>query len=161
MLDRIFPQHLDKAYRGYQMALWIFGAIALMKLGLGLAHMFNADGGAQSVSRIPLDTYPAGAVQNVVAVFARMGLEQLLLGVIFVTVLVRYRAMVPLMFLVAVIGQLAVFALVAYKPLALAGPSGARTLHLVLAGLSIAGLVLSLMGPGYAAPTSGAGGRQP
>ena len=34
---------------------------------------------------------------------ARMGLEQLLLGLIFVVVLVRYRALIPLMYAVAVL----------------------------------------------------------
>jgi len=53
----------------------------------------------------------------VVAVFARMGLEQLLLDVLFVTVLLRYRAMVPLMYAVAVMGHVGVFALVSFKPL--------------------------------------------
>ena len=91
-----------------------------------------------------------------VAVFARMGLEQLLLDVLFVTVLLRYRAMVPLMYAVAVMGHVGVFALVSFKPLSLAGTSGARTVYLVLAVLSIVGLVLSLLGPGYATPKPGA-----
>ena len=35
------------------------------------------------------------------------------------------------------------------KPLALAGTSGASTVHLVIAVVSLAGLVLSLSGRGY------------
>jgi hypothetical protein len=48
-----------------------------MKLGIGLVHILRADGGAQSVSTIPLDTNPAGTAQNVIALFARMGLLSL------------------------------------------------------------------------------------
>jgi hypothetical protein len=123
-----------------------------MQVALGLGHIFNPDGGAQSVSHIPLDTYPAGAAQNVVAVFARMGLEQLLLGVLFVITLARYRAMIPLMYALAVMGKVGSFALASFKPLSLTATSGARPLHLVLLVLCIVGLVLSLLGPGYATP---------
>jgi len=150
---KVLPNRLDNNYRGYQLALWIFAVIALMKLAMGSVHIFNPTGGAQSVSHMPLETYPMGAVQNVVAVFARMGLEQQLLGVVFVIVLVRYRAMIPLMYAVAVIGNVGVLALGTFKPLSTATPSGARPLHLVLAGLSIVGLVLSLLGSGYAKTT--------
>jgi hypothetical protein len=51
-----------------------------------------------------------------VALFARMGLEQLLLGVLFVIVLVRYRAMIPLMYAVSVMGHVGQFALAPIKP---------------------------------------------
>lgn len=42
------------------------------------------------------------------------------------------------------------------KPLALAGISGAVTIHLVIAGIGIVGLLLSLWGRGYrtALPTA-------
>ncbi len=155
MIRRILPKRLENDYRGYKPALWIFAVISLMKVALGLGHIFNPDGGAQSVSHIPLDSYPTGAAQNVVAIFARMGLEQLLLGVLFVVVLVRYRAMVPLMYAVAVMSSVGGFALASFKPLSLAGPSGAGPLHLVLAGLSIVGLALSLLGSGYSRTTPG------
>lgn len=150
MLKRIFPPHLDNDYRGLRVAIWIFAVIAVMKLALGLGHIFRSDGGAQSVSHIPLDTYPAGAAQNVVAMFARMGLEQLLLAIIFVIVVVRYRSMIPLMFGVAVVGSLGARALALLKPLALASASGATILHQVLLVLGVAGLVLSLVGRRYA-----------
>ena len=159
MLSRILPQRLDNDYRGYKAAIWIFAIITLMKLGLGLVHIFSADGGAQSVTHIPLDRYPAGAAQNVVGLFARMGLEQLLLGLLFVTVLLRYRAMIPLMFLFAVVAQAGAFALAAGKPLSLTVPSGAAPVHLVLSVLYITGLVLSLLGNGYAGKAPGVSAR--
>ena len=150
MMDRIFPQRLDNDYRGYRLALWIFFVITFMKVAMGLGHIFNPDGGAQSVSHIPLDTYPSGAAQNVVALFARMGLEQLLLGVLFVIVLARYRAMIPLMYALAATGHAGTIALASFKPLSLVGTSGAKPVLLGLAVLSLAGFLLSLSGSGYA-----------
>ena len=40
-------------------------------------------------------------------------------------------------------------AIVAMKPLALAGASGASMMHLIIAALSVVGLLLSLLGRGY------------
>jgi hypothetical protein len=149
MLNRIFPERIDNHYRGHKLALWFFVPITFMKIGISLLHIFSADGGAQSVSTVPLDTYTAGAAQNVIALFSRMGLDQLLLGVLFVLVLFRYRAMIPLMYVLVVVHDIAQEGIAHMKPLALAGVSGARTPALILTALSLSGLVLSLLGKGY------------
>lgn len=149
MLHRLFPDRIDNTFRGNVVALWLFVPIVLMKVALSLAHIFRADGGAQSVSTIPLDTYPSGAAQNIVAVFARMGLEQLLVGALLVIVLIRYRAMIPLIYLLLVLQYVAHEGIIRMKPLVLAGTSGARTVALVMAGLIVAGLILSIIGKGY------------
>ena len=157
MLNRLLPLHIDNNYRGYKMGLWLFVPIACMRLGISLLHIFSADGGAQSISTMPLDTYPPGAVQNVIALFARMGVDQLALALIFGLVWIRYRAMIPLMYALMVLHEIALRGVVAMKPLALAGTSNARAPGLVLAALSTAGLVLSLLGKGY----GGVGGTMP
>ena len=154
MLSRILPPRIDNRFRGHAAALWLFVPLAFMKVALGLAHIFRADGGAQSVSTMPLDAYPAGAAQNIIGLMARMGLEQLLLGLLFVVVLLRYRALVPLMYAVAVAHYAAQYAIASMKPLALGGTSGAGTMHLVIGVISMIGLLLSLAGSGYRrAPT--------
>ncbi len=149
MLNRIFPERIDNHYRGYKLALWLFVPITIMKVAISLVHIFYADGGAQSISTIPLDTYTPGAAQNVIALFSRMGLDQLLLGLLFVVVLIRYRAMIPLMYVLMIVNYIALEGIVYMKPLVLAGTSGASTPALVLTALTISGLVLSLLGKGY------------
>jgi hypothetical protein len=151
MLTRLFPARLDNDYRGYRLALWLFVPIACMKFGIGVLHIASADGGAQSIATMPLDSYSAGAAQNIIGVFARMGLEQLLLGILSIVVLLRYRAMLPLMYAISVTHDLAIEAIARFKPLSLAGTSGARAPALVLLVLSMAGLILSLTGRGYRA----------
>lgn len=149
VLNRLFPQRIDNDYRGYKMGLWLFVPITCMRLGISLLHIFSVDGGAQSISTMPLDTYPPGAAQNVIALFARMGVDQLALSLVFGLALIRYRAMIPLMYALMVLHEIALRGVVAMKPLALAGTSGARTPGLVLAALTTAGLALSLLGKGY------------
>lgn len=150
MLSRIFPARIDNRYRGHALARWLFVPITLQKVAMSLTHLLKADGGAQSISTIPLDTYSSSAAQNVIALFARMGLEQLVLGSLFMLVLFRYRAMIPLMYVLIVAHYLASRIVSEAKPLVLAGTSGARTPALVIAMLSAIGLVLSLIGRGYA-----------
>ena len=149
MLNRLFPARLDNHYRGMRLALWLFVPIVFMRIAIGLLHIVSADGGAQSISTIPLDSYSACAAQNVIALFARLGLEQLLLGILTVVALLRYRAMLPLLYAVAVSHDLAIEAIARFKPLVLAGTSGARRPALLLMGFAIVGLVLSLIGKRY------------
>jgi hypothetical protein len=156
MLRRIFPAVIDNHLRGHVLALWLFVPLAFMKVALGLVHILRADGGAQSVSTMPLDTYPAGAAQNIIGLMARMGLEQLVLGLVFIVVLLRYRALIPLMYAVAVLHYFGHTAIASMKPLALAGASGASTMHLIVAAISAVGLVLSLSGRGYRGGLPGA-----
>lgn len=149
MLNRILPERIDNRYRGHPLALWLLVPITIQKLGVSLTHLFKADGGAQSISTIPLDTYSPSAAQNIVGLFARLGLEQLVLATLLVLVLLRYRAMIPLMYVVIVAHYVASRGVGYMKPLVLAGTSGARTPALVIAILSVSGLVLSVIGRGY------------
>ncbi len=152
MLERLFPARADNGFRGHVLALWLFVPIVLMKLAISLLHILSADGGAQSISTMPLDTYPPGAAQNIVGLMARMGLEQWLLALVSLVVLLRYRALLPLMYLLLVLHYAAHHVIAAMKPLALAGTSGAGTPALVIAAAGFAGLVLSLTGKGYRRP---------
>jgi hypothetical protein len=150
MLTRILPARVDNRYRGHPIGLWIFVPIALIKLSQSFTHLLKHDGGAQSISTIPLDTYPAGAAQNVIGLFARLGLEQLLLASIFLLVLIRYRSLIPLMYFLMVANFIGGKIVAQFKPLALAGTSGVSTPFLVIAALSVVGLILSVIGRGYA-----------
>lgn len=149
MLNRILPARIDNRYRGHPIGLWLFVPIALIKLSQSFTHLLKHDGGAQSISTIPLDTYPAGAAQNVIGLFARLGLEQLLLASIFLLVLIRYRALIPLMYFLIVAHFIGGKIVAQFKPLALAGTSGVSTPFLVIAIMSVVGLIVSLIGRGY------------
>jgi hypothetical protein len=149
MLSRILPARIDNRYRGHVLALWLFVPIAIVKLALGLVHIFRTDGGAQSVAMIPLDSYPPSAADNIVGLFARLGLEQLLLASLFIVILLRYRALIPLMYFLLVAHYAGSRLLSELKPLARSGASGVGTFALVIATLTFAGPILSLIGRRY------------
>lgn len=153
ILQRILPDIADNHYRGNLLGLWFLVLITLQKLGVSLVHVFKTDGGAQSISTMPLDTYPASASQNIIGLMARMGLEQVLLAALAVLVLFRYRSLIPLMYVLLIVHYLAAKGVARMKPLVLAGTSGVSTMALIIAILSAVGLGLSLIGRGYSDPS--------
>src|SRR5215471_20336281 len=98
MLSRLLPQRIDNGYRGHKLALWLFGLVVFVKSGISVNSIFNGYSVATSADGIPLDTFSPACVRMVVSDFALWGLSQFMLCLLGIVVLVRYRAMVPLMF---------------------------------------------------------------
>jgi hypothetical protein len=145
MIERLLPKTIDQRYRGHPLALWVFVPITLVTLWRSLTHMFRADGGAQSIATIPLDSYPDAAATTVIVIFALWGLQQLLLGLLYVIVLLRYRALLPLMYLLLLLEYAGRLGLGAWKgPIeTISTPPGARfNLGMIVSSASM--LLLSL-----------------
>jgi hypothetical protein len=145
MWERLFPKTVDNRYRGHPLALWVFVPITLVTLGRSLVHVFRADGGAQSIATIPLDSYSEAAATTVVVIFALWGLQQLLVGFVYVAVLLRYRALLPFMYLLLLLEYAGRLGLGLWKgPLDTAStPPGARfTVTMILVASAM--LLLSL-----------------
>jgi hypothetical protein len=121
-----------------------------MNTTISLVAIFSPDGGAQSADGIPLETYTAPAVHAVIGVVAFLGLANLLLCLLFVIALVRYRSMVPLLYIVLVVQYLTHKAVALMKPIArMPAPPAAHLVTLVIFLLSLIGLILALQGPNY------------
>ena len=160
LLKRIFPERFDNRYRGHQIALWLLWPIALLNAAISLGAIFNPDGGAQSADGIPLNTFgPAGA-EAVIHVVALLGLASLLLYLLFVLALLRYRAMIPLLYVLLIVDDIAHKAIGVMKPIAHTGGMTASIVDLVLIGLGAVGLVLSLSGRGYSPGAAADDGRR-
>lgn len=103
VLARLFPAQFDNVFRGNRIALWVFYPLTAITLWRSQHHMLAPDGGAQSIATIPLDSYPDGASATIIAIFAQWGLIQLLFGMLMLLAAVRYKSMVPLLWLVLLI----------------------------------------------------------
>ena len=126
MLERIFPKQFDNVFRGHVLALWLFGITALMELAMGTNSLVNTRAVAASADAIPIEQYVNGGAQAVVALFALAGLFRLLLALQSLVVLIRYRAMIPLMFLTWLVLHLGSKALSVLHPVARSGVSSAQ-----------------------------------
>src|SRR5579864_3241537 len=148
MLNRIFPKQFNNAYSGHRLAIWLFALVVLMELSMGTNSIINTRTVAMSADGIPLDRYDAGAADAVIALFAIAGLFRVLLALQGVLVLIRYRAMIPFMYVVLLILQLASKALVLTHPIARSGVSTAQlgsAFILAILAISIVGFALSLL----------------
>jgi hypothetical protein len=134
-------------YRGYKLALWCFALVVLMKAGISLNSIFNGYLVASSADGIPLDSYTPAGAQTVISLFAIWGLSQLMICLLCVLVLVRYRAMIPLMFALLLLEHLSRKLILHFLPIAKSGRPPGSIVNLVLLSLMIVGLALSLRGP--------------
>ena len=147
MLARLFPDHMDNAYRGYQSALWIFGFVVAVTLLQNLLSIFDASATLRTADGIPIATYGAAAAQTVVALFTLLGFAQLVIQLLCVVVLRRYRRAVPFMFCVLLFARLGAKVVLWFVPIARVGRPPGAIVGLVLVGLLLLGLALSLSNP--------------
>lgn len=145
MLSRLFPPVIDNIYPGQKIALWVFYALTALTLWRSQHHVFAADGGAQSIATIPLDTYTQGGAAAVITIFALWGLAQLGMGLLYLLASIRYKSMIPLLYLLFVLeygGRLFVGSIKPIETVSTA-PGAQINLPFFLAGIVL--LILSLI----------------
>lgn len=148
MFGRLFPRSIDNVYPGHWLGAWIFGLVVAGRLAMGLNGTFNTAFVAVSADGIPLSSYPDAAAQTVIALFALTSLLNLTLGVLGALTLIRYRAMIPFVFLLYLAQSIGTRAVLFAHPLLRTGSataSAGSAFVLGLLALTALGLVLSLM----------------
>lgn len=148
MLSRIFPKTLDNAYRGHWLAIWIFGLVLAGRIAMGLNGTFNTRFVAMNADGIPLDSYAAGAAETTIALFALLALTNLVTGFLGLAVLIRWRAMIPFMYLLLLLHGIAGRIVLYVHPIIRSDVQTQQYGSLFLLGLlalTALGFVLSLM----------------
>jgi hypothetical protein len=154
MLGRIFPKEIDNTFRGHRLGLWLFVPLVLMKLAMGVSMVLNPRFIAVAADGIPLDRYDAGGADAVVSIFALLGLLHLLLSALNIAALIRYRAMIPLMYLVMLTEYFCRRGLLTVNPIVRSETGSAELgevsigviVNMVLLAIMLAGFVLSVVG---------------
>ena len=100
MLQRLFPPHADNRFQGLRPSLWLLGLLLFLKLLMSFNSIFNTESVAVGADGIPLASYGPDAAREVLMLFALMALGHLAITLIGLVVLIRYRALVPLIYLV-------------------------------------------------------------
>lgn len=145
MLARLFPRQVDNHFEGYRAALWLLGLLVALKLVISLNSIFNTASVAGAADGIPLNSFGPAAASAVLMLFALMSLGQLALSLIALTALIRWRALVPLIYLVLLGEQLARrFIVQSYAVARTDGTSFGWYLNIAILAVLALGLVLSL-----------------
>lgn len=144
MLNQLLPQRLDNSYRGQKLALWLFGLVVAVRITQSLVILFNGPTVVKSADGIPLDSYPASAAQNILALFALSAVSRLSILLLCVLALVRYRSAVPFMLAFLALSYLAGQLALQFVPLVRTGTPPGPIVNLVLFAMMIVGLALSL-----------------
>ena len=148
MLDKFLPKRIDNKYRGHKLALWLFAVVVVVKILQSVSVLSDAYSIAMYADGIPLDTYPRAAAQTVVAIFAVASLYRLLICVVCVLVLVRYRSIVTFMLALLAVEYLGREFIFHFVPLVRTGTPPGPVVNLVLFALTVVGLALSLWSRG-------------
>ena len=141
---QFLPKSADNNYRGHKIGLVLFGFILFMKTGMSLGSIFNGYKTATVADGLPLDTYTPAGAQTVLALFGLHGLANLIIVLIGLVVLVRYRSLVPLMFGIFLLQQLSRYPLLQLLPIVRTGAPPGTMINLGVLLVLVIGLALSM-----------------
>jgi hypothetical protein len=143
MFNLLLPPRIDNTFRGHKLALLLFGLLVFLKMIMSLRSITN--GASIAIGDgIRLDTFPAPAAQAYLFLFALLGLSQFMLCLLCILALVRYRALIPLMFALFLLEFLARRLIFQFMPLERMETPIPTIINLVLLALMLVGLALSL-----------------
>ncbi len=148
MLHRIFPKTIGNTYRGHAIAIWLLVLVALSKLVMGGNSIINTRFVIEVADRIPISSFNPGAAASLLFLYKCWGLGLALLSLLALVAVVRYRAMIPLMYLVLTIEQVVRRLFTLLDPLLTmpspGGPSVGSLINVAFVALLLIGLGLSL-----------------
>ena len=148
MINRLFPKQIDNRFEGHCSAIWLMGLVVALKLVIGINSIFNTRAVASGADGILLNGLDAATAQQVWTLFALNAFGQLVLALIGLVALIRWRALVPFLFLVWFMEQVGRrFIVAAHNSAGTESSPVAWYVTSATLGLLAAGLVLSLTGP--------------
>ena len=145
MFDRLFPKQFDNAYRGHWLALVILGFLLFLRLaqtGMGLVDPVLVIRGPDGIL---FETFNAPAQAAFIYVFRLLCFLNILVCLIGVLALVRYRTTVPLIYLVLFVllaGQRVIGLL---YPIPRAPEAPGRMIVLAMLAVTLLGYLLSVL----------------
>jgi len=148
MLERLLPRTADNTYRGYKIALWIYGVVVLWKMAIAAATIFNGRNTAIVADGIPVNSFSQIGAQDFLSLQAALGVALFILCAIAVLVFFRYRALVPLMFVVLLAENLLRRLVYFLIPMVRVGSPVGTWVNVALITLMLVGLILSLLPAG-------------
>ena len=144
IINNLLPQQIDNTYQGKAISLIVFIPLTMVTIARSLIHIFSTDGGAQSIATIPLDSYSFEASQAVVTMFALWGLSQFLLAAVFLLTILRYRSLLPLMYMIVFIEYIGRHIIMTLLPIETLGNAPGSIINLIIAPIAFILMLLAM-----------------
>lgn len=149
MLGRLFPRRLDNDYRGHWLGIVLFVLAAGLKAAQGIGSIVATRKVATGADGVALDalggTYGADVVMSL---FATLGMYLLVVPAFGLVALIRYRGMIPLVYLMLLATQLGTRLLhtfhPAYEALHRGGQPTGFTINMIILAVTVLGFGLSM-----------------
>ena len=144
MLGLLFPAVIDNRFRGQQLGYWLLAPVLFIKIGIALGSILTP-ARANKADAIDLSSYSPAALHDAMTSTALLGLMHLVIGLFCVLMMIRYRALVPLIYfwlLTEFLGRRVVLGL--YPMERVEGPSSGSIINLALLTVMVVGCALAL-----------------
>jgi hypothetical protein len=130
LIEILLPTRVDNTIRGSKLPVYLFAMYTAASMARSLIHLLAPDGGAGSIAGIDLST---GGAEGIIFAFGLWGSSQVMFALIQFLVVVRYRSLVPLMYLMLILEVLLRELVGVLKPVSfIHPPPGAVANQLVL-----------------------------
>ena len=141
---RLLPAVVDNNFRGIKLSQYAFLLLTAATLVRSLIHVFAPDGGAQSIATIPLASYSSDAAAAVVLMFSLWGLSQLLMGVVYLVVYIRYKSLISAMYVLMIVEYAMRIVIGQMKPIVTSGTAPGSIGNWIMVPVCIVLLAFSL-----------------
>ncbi len=144
IITKIFPENVNNDYKGYGIAAYVFAIYSVMSIVRSCIHIFSPDGGAGSIAHVDLSQ----GGENIIFVFALWGTSQLILAFVQLLVSIRYKSLLPFMYVLLFLEYCFRALLGMMKPLVFEAGAGAPPggyLDNIMIPLALVMFLLSLM----------------
>jgi hypothetical protein len=96
IFETLLPAKIDNVIRGTKIPFYLFALYAMVSTVRSCIHLLSPDGGAGTIAGMDLSV--AGA-DGIIFAFALWGSSQLLFALIQLLTVIRYRSLIPFMWL--------------------------------------------------------------
>lgn len=141
IINAIFPKQADNTYRGNKIAAYVLLAIALIGLGRSCIHLLAPDGGAGSIAGMDLSVAGAGGI---IFAFSLWGSAQLLTAFVQLVVFLRYKTLIPFMYVLLIFETLLRMLVGHLKPVIFSHTPPGEIANFIILPVAIIMLILSI-----------------
>jgi hypothetical protein len=141
----VLPKTIDNTYSGTIIPKIFFYVVIVFTIIRSLIHVLSPDGGSMSIATIPINKYSYEAANTVIYLFGVWGLSQLIMGLFYVIVGLKYKSLIPLMYVFITLEYVMRIVIGHLKPIFTVATAPGTIGNYILVPLAIIMLFLSIL----------------